>query len=62
MTGLLTVCMLYLVVFVLAEALYQRGLEAHLTRKITHIGGGLVSASLPLLVSLPVALVLGVFF
>ena len=62
MTGLLIVCILYLIVFSLAELLYQHGLKAQITRKITHIGGGLVSASLPFFVSLPVALILGVFF
>jgi hypothetical protein len=62
MTGLLIVCILYLVVFSLAEGLYQRGVQARITRKITHIGGGLVSAGLPLFISLPAALILGVFF
>lgn len=62
MTGLLIVLILYSSVFSLSELLYHRGLSAQLTRKLTHIGGALVSALLPLLVSLPAALGLGLFF
>ena len=62
MTGLLIVFLLYLVIFGLSEAFYQYGTPAHITRKLTHIGGGIISASLPFFVTLPVALILGVFF
>ena len=62
MIGLIIVLFLYLVVFVLAEGLYRAGTHAQITRKITHIGGGIISASLPFLVTLPVAVALGLFF
>ncbi len=62
MPGLLVVLILYLFVFALAEVLYRHGTPAKFTRKITHIGGGLISAGLPLFVTLGAALALGVFF
>jgi hypothetical protein len=62
MAGLLIILALYGVVFGLAEAAYQRGVGAWITRKITHIGGGVVSAILPLFVDLPTTLGLGLFF
>jgi len=62
MTGLLIVAISYLLIFSLSEGLYQYRTPAYITRKITHIGGGIISAGLPLFVTLPVALALGVFF
>jgi len=60
--GLFITLTLYAIVFILAELLYRRGVSKQVTRKIVHIGGGIVSALLPALVSLPSALVLGLFF
>jgi hypothetical protein len=62
MAGLLVILALYAAVFGLAETVYRRGVEAWITRKITHIGGGVVSATLPLFVDLPTTLGLGLFF
>ena len=62
MIGLLIVLILYSLVLSFSETLYQRGMPAQTTRKITHIGGGIISASLPFFVTLPVALALGLFF
>jgi hypothetical protein len=62
MIGVLIAFVLYSVVFAVAEGLYQHGTHAQVTRKITHVGGGIISAGLPFLVSLPVAVALGVFF
>jgi hypothetical protein len=59
--GLFITLTLYTLVFILAELLYQRGVSKQVTRKIVHIGGGIVSALLPALVSLPSALALGLF-
>lgn len=61
-TGWPVALILYLLLFIGAEALYHHGFQARVTRKIVHIGGGMISALLPLLVSLPTALVLGLFF
>jgi hypothetical protein len=60
--GLFITLTLYTIVFILAELLYRRGVSKQVTRKIVHIGGGIVSALLPALVSLSSALALGLFF
>ena len=60
--GLLTLLILYALLFGLAEALYRRGVDAEITRKLSHMGGAIISFFLPLLVSLPLALTVGVFF
>jgi hypothetical protein len=62
MAGLLVTLALFGLVFVLAEYLYRRGTSVQITRKITHIGGGIIAAALPFLINLPVALGLGLFF
>jgi len=53
---------LYLLVFGLAELLYKNGLPPFITRKIVHIGSGIISAFLPLFVSLKTAILLGIVF
>lgn len=62
MLSLVAALILYTLVFAAAELLYHRGVEVAITRKITHIGAGIVSAGLPFLVTLPTALGLGLFF
>ncbi len=60
--GLILVSLLYTVAFGLSETLYRRGLASQITRKLTHMGGAIISASLPFFVSLPIALSLGFLF
>ena len=60
-SGLSTVLILYGGVLVVAEILYYFGVKADLTRKIVHIGGGIISALLPFFVSLGTAVALGAF-
>ena len=60
--GLLVALVLYASVFGLAEILYRRGARVQVTRKIAHIGGGIITSALPLLTDLPMALGLGLFF
>lgn len=61
-TGLITILFLYAVVFIMAEVLYRRGYAAKETRKIVHIGAGIISFLLPCLVNLPIAISIGLFF
>ena len=60
--NLSVVVALYMLVFVLAELLYNRGVPAYITRKIVHIGSGIISALLPFFVSLKTAILLGFVF
>lgn len=56
------VIVLYLLVFCLAELLYRKGLPAYITRKIVHVGSGIVSSLLPFFVNLETAMILGLVF
>ncbi len=60
--GLLVALALYALVFGLSEILYRRGVRGQVTRKIAHIGGGIIASALPLLVDLPMSLGLRGFF
>ena len=55
----LLVIFLFLLTFGLAEFLYKRKIARYITRKVVHIGGGLVAALLPFFVKLETAIVLG---
>ena len=56
------VLFLFLFVFWCAEFFYKRNLPAHTTRKIVHIGGGIVAALLPIFVDLTTLVILGIGF
>lgn len=60
MIGLLLILASYALVFVFSELLHRRTRTPVDTRKIAHISGGIISAFLPLAVSLPVALGIGI--
>lgn len=53
---------LFLLIFGCAEFLYKRSVTAHITRKIVHIGGGIIAALLPVFVDLNTVVVLGIGF
>jgi dolichol kinase len=55
-------CALYGVVFAVAEIAYRRGLPARFSRKIAHIGAGIISFTLPFFLDLAGTLVLGAVF
>ena len=61
-TNILIVLFLFFLVFWFAEFLYRRKVASHITRKVVHIGGGLVAASLPLFVDLKTVIILGIGF
>lgn len=61
-TGLVTVLILFVIIFAAAEVLYRRGYGVKTTRKVVHIGAGIVSFFLPLLVNLQIAISIGFFF
>lgn len=60
--NVLIVLFLFLLIFGCAEFLYKRDVPAHITRKIVHIGGGIVAALLPVFVNLNTVIVLGIGF
>lgn len=60
--NLFIVLSLFSLIFGFAEFLYKRKMAAHLTRKIVHIGGGIVAALLPVFVNLGTVVVLGICF
>ena len=60
--GVVIVLLLYAVIFTAAELVYSRTQGGETTRKLGHMFGGVCSAFLPLLVSLRVAVSLGMFF
>jgi len=62
MINLLVIIILYLLIFFLAEFLYYKNVKSYITRKIVHIGGGLVTALLPWFVSFEAALTIGTVF
>jgi len=53
---------LYFLVFLIAEFFYRKKVSNFLTRKMVHIGGGLVTFLLPWFVSFFVAISIGLFF
>ncbi len=60
--NILIILALFLIIFGGAEFLYKKGVSSNITRKIVHIGGGIVSALFPLFVDLKIVIVLGVVF
>lgn len=59
---LLIVLFLFSIVFGLAELLYKRKIASYVTRKIVHIGCGLVAGLLPFFVNLKTVVILGLGF
>lgn len=57
--NLFLVLLLFLLIFGSAEFLYKRKLSADITRKIVHIGGGIVAALLPVFLDLKTVVVIG---
>jgi len=62
LNGMLIIGVLYGAVFMAGELLYHLGTDSNITRKIIHIGSGVVSALLPFFVSYKITLFLAVFF
>lgn len=62
MTGIPLLIILFSSVFVIAEVLHQRGCAAAKTRKFVHLSAGIVSCLLPVVVSRPTAIGVGLFF
>lgn len=60
--NVLIVLFLFLLIFGCAEFLYKRKMPARITRKIVHIGGGIIAALLPVFTDLNTVVVLGVGF
>ena len=61
-TNILIVLLLFLLVFGVAEFLYRKKVASYITRKVVHIGGGLVATSLPLFVDLKIVIILSLGF
>lgn len=59
---LVIVLVLFGLIFALAEFLFKRKVPPYITRKVVHIGSGLVAALLPLLVKLETVVILGIGF
>lgn len=57
--NLFLVLLLFLLIFGSAEFFYKRKLSADITRKIVHIGGGIVAALLPVFLDLKTVIVIG---
>jgi len=62
MNGILQLMILYAGIFIVAETLHRRGWPAAKTRKFVHIGSGIVSCLLPLVVSQLIAIGIGLIF
>ena len=62
MTGLAVLLFLYVGVFVIAEVVHKIGCAAIITRKFVHIGAGIVSCFIPVLVSQHTAVAIGCIF
>ena len=60
--NILIVLSLFLLIFGCAELLYKRNVPPYITRKIVHIGGGIVAALLPIFVNLETVVILGIGF
>ncbi|KKT00870.1 MAG: Phosphatidate cytidylyltransferase [Candidatus Nomurabacteria bacterium GW2011_GWF2_43_8] len=56
------VLFLFLLIFGGAEFLYKRKTSASITRKIVHVGSGIVAALLPIFVDLKTVIILGIGF
>lgn len=61
LSGVIIVLLVYAAIFAISELIFSRNHEAETTRKLGHIFGGAWSAFLPLLVSLKVAVSIGIF-
>lgn len=61
-TNVLIILFLFSLVFGFAEILYKRKVASYITRKVAHIGGGLVAALLPIFVDLKTVVILGLGF
>jgi len=61
-TGLIIVFFSYAFLFSIAEILYTKGVSAKITRKVVHIGGGVVSFFLPWLVNFETVIIIGIVF
>ena len=59
MSSVVYISILYGLVFLIAELLYLKGVQAYVTRKIVHIGSSVVTACLPLFVSLTTTVIIG---
>ena len=57
--NLFLVLLLFLLIFGSAEFLYKRKLSADITRKIVHIGSGIMAALLPIFLDLKTVIVIG---
>lgn len=60
--GVVTIFLLYAVVIAVAELLFKSGVSSNVTRKFSHIGAGIVSATLPFFVSLNISIAIGTLF
>lgn len=59
---ILIILFLFFLVFWFAEFLYRRKTAQYITRKVVHIGGGVVASLLPIIVKLETVILLGVGF
>jgi len=57
--NLFLVLSLFLLIFGIAEFLYKRKLSSYITRKIVHIGGGIVATLFPVFLDLKTVVVIG---
>jgi dolichol kinase len=53
---------LYLLVFIVAEVMHRFGVVSIVTRKFAHLGAAVVSCFLPIFVTLPIAITIGLVF
>lgn len=60
--GFIFILFLYILVFAIGEIFYRIGFRAEETRKITHIGGGIVAFFMPYFVSWQETVFFGLFF
>lgn len=60
--NILIVLFLIFLVFGLAELLYKRKVAPYITRKVVHIGGGLVAVSFPVFIDLKTVVIFGLGF
>ena len=60
--NLILIVLLNIIIFVIAEILYKKGIEAHITRKVTHIGGALICFIAPWLLDFQTSLLISLAF
>lgn len=60
--NVLIVLSLFFLIFWYAEFLYKRRVPSYITRRVVHIGGGIVAALLPIFVDLETVIILGAGF